>query len=135
MVFGNYSYDALGKRIRLKEAVSFDNRTFRFDALLLYKEVMKIQQFNHINCTLQNSCQCVFQRVMYSINNRSRTCIKKPLNVDFHPLGIPKNASLLGQVVLGSSSGPKEGLLVNTWAGETQMKKGTGTGRESWTNY
>ncbi|XP_069578863.1 ependymin-like 1 [Brachyistius frenatus] len=102
MAFARYSYDAQGQRIRLREYGSFKNKSFHFDALLLYK-----------------------QGVMYKINSRNHTCCKKPLRVDFHPLAIPNNASLLGQVVLGSSSGPGEGVLVNTWAGELQMKKGT----------
>uniref|UniRef100_A0A8C4IHS1 Ependymin n=1 Tax=Dicentrarchus labrax TaxID=13489 RepID=A0A8C4IHS1_DICLA len=101
MAYARYSYDALGKRIHLREIGSYNNKTFRFDVLLLYR-----------------------QGVMYKINYRNRTCCKKPLSVDFHPLEIPQNASLLGQVVLGSSSGPGQGVLVNTWAGELQMKKG-----------
>uniref|UniRef100_A0A8C4IHZ5 Ependymin n=1 Tax=Dicentrarchus labrax TaxID=13489 RepID=A0A8C4IHZ5_DICLA len=93
MAYARYSYDALGKRIHLREIGSYNNKTFRFDVLLLYR-----------------------QGVMYKINYRNRTCCKKPLSVDFHPLEIPQNASLLGQVVLGSSSGPGQGVLVNTWA-------------------
>uniref|UniRef100_A0A3Q1J1V9 Ependymin-like 1 n=2 Tax=Anabas testudineus TaxID=64144 RepID=A0A3Q1J1V9_ANATE len=98
-VFGKYVYDALGKRIRLREFVHHNNKTFHLDVLLLYRE-----------------------RVLYKINYRNHTCTKKPLKADFHPLAIPKTASLLGQVVLGSSSGPGEGLLVNTWAGEVHTK-------------
>lgn len=63
---------------------------------------------------------------MYKINYRNLTCVKKPLSVDFHPLKIPQNASLLGQAVLGSSSGPGQGVLVNTWVGQMQLKQETG---------
>lgn len=52
---------------------------------------------------------------MYEIFTHNRTCKKRPLKVEFQPMGIPDGSSLLGQVVLGSSSGPLEGLLVNTW--------------------
>nr|XP_020471934.1 ependymin-2-like isoform X1 [Monopterus albus] len=100
--FAKYSYDACGKRIRLREVGSYSNKTFHIDLLLLYKE-----------------------GVMYVINDRNRTCHKKPLNDSFHPMEVPQNASLLGQVVLGSKSGPREGLLVNTWVGELQVKNGT----------
>lgn len=55
---------------------------------------------------------------MYEINDLNRTCKKLPLKADFHPLAIPKDAVLLGQVVIGSSSGPGQGLLVNTWTGD-----------------
>ncbi|KAM6909099.1 ependymin-like [Xenentodon cancila] len=102
MAFAKYTYDALGKRIRLREFGSYDNKTFEFDVLLLYRE-----------------------GIIYKINNKNRTCCKKSLRADFHPLEIPRNASLLGQVVLGSSSGPGQGVLVNTWTGEFQIKKGT----------
>lgn len=66
---------------------------------------------------------------MYKINNKNHTCYKRPLSVDFHPLAIPQSASLLAQVVLGSSSGPGQGILVNTWTGELQTKKGKGRAR------
>ncbi|KAM8900633.1 ependymin-like [Spinachia spinachia] len=101
MAYAKYSYDALGKRIRLTEFGSYKNKTFHLDVLLLFRE-----------------------GVMYKINQKNQTCCKKPLNADFHPLEIPQNASLLGQVVVGSSSGPGEGVLVNSWGGELHMKKG-----------
>ena len=63
---------------------------------------------------------------MYKINKKNKTCCKKPLKRDFHPLAIPEGANLLGQVVLGSSSGPGQGVLVNSWEGELQMKNTTG---------
>lgn len=40
MGFAKYSYDALRKRIHLREVGSFNNKTFHIDLLLLYKEVM-----------------------------------------------------------------------------------------------
>uniref|UniRef100_A0A8C6Q864 Ependymin-like 1 n=1 Tax=Nothobranchius furzeri TaxID=105023 RepID=A0A8C6Q864_NOTFU len=90
--FAKYSYDALGQRVRLREGGSYDNETFHFD------------------------------RVVYMINDRNHTCSKKRLDTHFHPLMVPRNSSLLGQVVLGSSSGPGQGLLVNTWVGELHMR-------------
>lgn len=71
----------------------------------------------------------VFQGVMYQFSYRNRTCIKRPLNVDFQPLEVPKNASLMGQVVLGASSGPGQGVLVNSWAGKVSMGPAKGTVR------
>ncbi|XP_031144258.1 ependymin-like 1 [Sander lucioperca] len=100
MAFAKYSYDALGERIRLREIGHYGNKTSHHDVLLLYR-----------------------QRVMYKINYKNHTCCKKRLCVDFHPMGIPKNSTMLGQVVLGSSSGPGQGVLVNTWLGELHMKK------------
>lgn len=61
---------------------------------------------------------------MYKINERNKTCEKVPLKVDFQPMAVPKDASLLNQVILGSSSRPGEGLLVNTWYGDLPNKGG-----------
>ncbi|XP_019955648.1 ependymin-like isoform X1 [Paralichthys olivaceus] len=101
LAFAKYSYDALRQRIRLTESGVYRNKTFQLDVLLLYR-----------------------QRIMYKINSKNHTCCKRPLDVNFHPLAIPQNASLLAQVVLGSSSGPGQGVLVNTWVGEQQMNEG-----------
>ncbi|KAL0189836.1 hypothetical protein M9458_016935, partial [Cirrhinus mrigala] len=56
--------------------------------------------------------------VAYTIDYKNRTCQKNPLHTAFHPSQIPCNASLLSQVILGGSSAPGEGLLVNTWTGD-----------------
>lgn len=56
---------------------------------------------------------------MYEINDKAQSCKKKPLKADFQPLKIPDDAQYIGQFVIGSSSGPGEGLLVNSWAGDT----------------
>ncbi|XP_037333549.2 ependymin-2-like [Pungitius pungitius] len=99
--YARYLYDALGQRVRIMELGSYENKSFTYDALLLYREGS-----------------------MYEINKHDRTCKKKPLKTDFQPMAIPKDASLLGQVVLGTSSGPGEGLLVNTWTGDLPGKAG-----------
>ncbi|KAG7496944.1 ependymin-like [Solea senegalensis] len=97
--YAKYYYDAMGKRIRVKEMGTYENKTFTYDALLLFRE-----------------------GTMYEINNADRTCKKRPLKAEFQPLAVPKNASLLAQAVLGSSSAPGEGLLVNTWMGHMSNK-------------
>ncbi|MEQ2185266.1 hypothetical protein GOODEAATRI_016430 [Goodea atripinnis] len=99
--YAKYLYDAIGRRVRLMELGTYENKSFTHDVLLLYREA-----------------------TMYEIHEHNRTCKKSPLKVEFQPLGIPKNASLLGQVVVGSSSGPGQGLLVNTWVGELPDKSG-----------
>uniref|UniRef100_A0A3Q2Q245 Ependymin n=1 Tax=Fundulus heteroclitus TaxID=8078 RepID=A0A3Q2Q245_FUNHE len=99
--YARYLYDALGHRVRLLELGTYQNKSFTYDALLLYREA-----------------------AMYEIHAHNRTCQKKPLKVEFHPMAVPKDASLLGQAVLGSSSGPGQGLLVNTWTGDLPDKSG-----------
>lgn len=93
--YAKYLYDAMGHRIRLFEIGKYNNQSFTIDVLLLYRE-----------------------GVMYEINDKAKTCQKKPLKVDFQPLKIPDEASFIGQFVIGSSSGPGEGLLVNSWQGD-----------------
>ncbi|KAJ3585405.1 hypothetical protein NHX12_014124 [Muraenolepis orangiensis] len=90
----NFLYDGMGQRIRLQEMGLLNNKSFTLDALLLYREA-----------------------AVYVIDQEKRKCTKKPLKDAFHPMEIPTDAVLLGQVVLGSSSSPGEGLLVNTWEG------------------
>ncbi|XP_055074253.1 ependymin-like 1 [Misgurnus anguillicaudatus] len=97
-----YRYDAFGQRIRLWEFGKYDDKSFHLNMLFLFRE-----------------------GVVYTISYRNKTCQKNLLNTTFHPSEIPRNASLMSQVVLGGSSGPGEGLLVNTWTGvvpETQGK-------------
>uniref|UniRef100_A0A8C6S8A4 Ependymin n=2 Tax=Neogobius melanostomus TaxID=47308 RepID=A0A8C6S8A4_9GOBI len=93
--YGGYEYDAMGERIRIFEVGTYDKKNFTYNALLLYRE-----------------------GVMYEINDQAKTCKKNPLQTDFKPFGVPANATLLGQAVIGSSSGPGQGLLVNSWTGQ-----------------
>ncbi|KAJ8008126.1 hypothetical protein DPEC_G00101520 [Dallia pectoralis] len=100
--FAKYTYDALGERIRLREIGCYENKTFGVDALLLFKK-----------------------GIMYTIHHKNKTCKKERLKREhFHPMEIPRDATLLGQVFLGSSSGPGQGLLVNTWHGEHKTQTG-----------
>lgn len=48
---------------------------------------------------------------MYFINSKAHKCTKIPLKADFHPLEIPMEATLMGQYMLESSSGPSQGGL------------------------
>uniref|UniRef100_A0AAZ1XUV9 Ependymin-like 1 n=1 Tax=Oreochromis aureus TaxID=47969 RepID=A0AAZ1XUV9_OREAU len=102
LAFSKYIYDGLGERIRFRQFRLYDNKTYHLDVLLLYREA-----------------------VMYKINNKNRTCTKQRLSPDFHPLAVPRNATLMGQVVLGASSGPGQGILVNSWYREQKMKTGS----------
>ncbi|CAL8241439.1 unnamed protein product [Merluccius merluccius] len=90
-----FFYDSVGQRYRLQQTGIMKNKTFTMDVLLLFKE-----------------------HTVYTIDEAKRTCIKSFLKDSFHPMEIPKDSTLLGQVVVGSSSTPGEGLLVNTWTGE-----------------
>ncbi|XP_030285505.1 ependymin-1-like [Sparus aurata] len=99
--YANYEYDALGRRLRLTEIANYENKTLHIDLLMLYREA-----------------------AMYEIDTKTRTCKKMPLKDDFHPWEIPKSAYLVGQAILGSSSGPGQGLLVNTWIGDLPEGRG-----------
>ncbi|XP_042257242.1 ependymin-2-like [Thunnus albacares] len=99
--YAQYLYDALGQRVRLRELGTYQNKSFTQDVLLLFRE-----------------------GTMYDIFENNHTCSKRPLKGVFHPMAIPKDASLLGQAILGSSSGPGQGLLVNTWTGDLHGETG-----------
>ncbi|XP_023804627.1 ependymin-2 [Oryzias latipes] len=100
-IFGKYLYDAVGQRVRLFDIGSFQNQTFTADVLLHYTEA-----------------------AMYEIDDAKRTCKKSPLKADFQPLKIPQDAFLVSRTVLGSSSVPEQGLLVNNWYGKLPDKSG-----------
>lgn len=99
--YEKFTYDALGEKVRVRAAGVDHNKPFHEDVLLLFRE-----------------------GVVYQISYKNRTCTKKPLKVTFHPLEIPQNATLQAQVILGSSSGPGQGLLVNNWMGDIPEQKG-----------
>lgn len=65
-----------------------------------------------------------FQRVMYDISYHNHSCKRIPLRVHFHPMEVPREAKLLSEVVLGSSSAPGQGLLVNIWVGNVSETGG-----------
>ncbi|XP_062372249.1 ependymin-like isoform X3 [Sardina pilchardus] len=68
----------------------------------------------------------LFVGLRYNINHANQTCVKEALQSDFHPMAVPKSASFLSQVVLGTSSTPGQGLLVNTWWGDVRESEGDG---------
>ncbi|XP_042566924.1 ependymin [Cyprinus carpio] len=99
-VFEKFSYDAFGQNVRVLAAGKDGNQTFFVDRLLLFKE-----------------------GVSYEIHYHNQTCIKTALKEPFRHIGVPHDAHFLNQLVLGSSSLPGQGLLVNNWNGtweETQ---------------
>ncbi|KAM9426541.1 ependymin-like [Pholidichthys leucotaenia] len=99
--YAKFIYDGPGQQMRLWESGTYQNKSFSIDVLLKYK-----------------------QGVMYLIDDKNKTCIKQDLKSPFHPMEVPKDAFLLAQAVIGSSSGPNQGLLVNTWQGDLPDKSG-----------
>ncbi|XP_051532870.1 ependymin [Myxocyprinus asiaticus] len=99
-VYEKFYYDAIGQNIRVIASGKEGNETIFADNLLLFREGIEYEIYYH-----------------------NRTCIKKPLKVPFMPLEIPHDAKFLRQMVLGSSSRPGEGLLVNNWEGTVPQSK------------
>ncbi|XP_062372248.1 ependymin-like isoform X2 [Sardina pilchardus] len=97
----NYAYDAFNQRLHLRDTGNFMNKSFSHDVLMLFQEGLR-----------------------YNINHANQTCVKEALQSDFHPMAVPKSASFLSQVVLGTSSTPGQGLLVNTWWGDVRESEG-----------
>ncbi|KAK7910185.1 hypothetical protein WMY93_014869 [Mugilogobius chulae] len=92
-LYAGYEYDAFQQRMRIYETGYINNQSVTYDFLLHYA-----------------------QGVVYQIDSKAKTCTKAPLADKFLPLGVPTNATLTGQVMLGAG-GPGEGLLVDTWHG------------------
>ncbi|KAG7223662.1 hypothetical protein INR49_015387 [Caranx melampygus] len=95
MSTGTISYDAFGKRMRVRNFEISSNETFGVDMLMLFN-----------------------QKVYYEIDWSKMSCKKKPLDATFVPLQVPSDAKLMGQVFMGSSSSWGMGVLVNTWYGD-----------------
>uniref|UniRef100_A0A8C6UII2 Uncharacterized protein n=1 Tax=Neogobius melanostomus TaxID=47308 RepID=A0A8C6UII2_9GOBI len=80
--YAPYEYDAIEERIRIYEVGTFQNQSFTYDILLLFRE-----------------------GVMYEIDDQSIKCVKRAITGDFQPIEVPASATLLGSAVIGSSSG------------------------------
>uniref|UniRef100_A0A671NE97 Ependymin-like 2 n=1 Tax=Sinocyclocheilus anshuiensis TaxID=1608454 RepID=A0A671NE97_9TELE len=93
-VFEKFSYDAYGQNIRVLAAG---------------------KEGNHLLSSPQG--------VSYEIHYHNQTCIKTALKEPFRHIGVPHDAHFLNQMVLGSSSIPGQGLLVNNWNGTVEETK------------
>nr|WAJ59513.1 epdl2 protein [Gnathonemus petersii] len=100
VAYERFSYDALGRQIRVRVLIEDHNKTSFEDVLLLYRE-----------------------GVSYEISYQNQTCKKTPLKTPFAPIEIPPDAHLQAEVVLGSSSAPGMGVLVNAWTGAVPEQK------------
>ncbi|XP_036403550.1 ependymin-1-like [Megalops cyprinoides] len=109
---GKYSYDAYGRRIRFSWFGYDQSGTYSKDVLMLFNE-----------------------GVSYEINWLTFTCTKRALKTPFHPMEVPKDAALMGQVVVGSSSGYGQGVLVNTWIAEDPETQSKGDGAKYMTTF
>jgi len=54
--------------------------------------------------------------VYYEINQQTQACVKGKLNGPFVPHGVFPNSTFQGNYVIGSSSQPGSGLLIEAWA-------------------
>ena len=61
----------------------------------------------------------------YSINLVTKACIVYDLKDSFRPIHIPENATFEGEFYLGTSSIAGDGILVESWVGNTSNPMGT----------
>ncbi|TKS68953.1 Ependymin [Collichthys lucidus] len=92
---GTISFDAFGQKVRVRNYGTVGNETFALDQLMIFSE-----------------------KVYYEIDWSKFSCEKKALDTTFTPMHVPKDAKLMGQAFLGSSSSWGMGVLVNTWHGD-----------------
>lgn len=63
---------------------------------------------------------------MYKIElspNKTGSCVKKELTEEFHRFEVPKNATGITKVTIGSNGLPDVGVTVNVFAGEIKGGK------------
>ncbi|KAI7796327.1 ependymin [Triplophysa rosa] len=99
-VYEKFYYDAIGQNVCVVAYGKEDNKTIFADRLLLFREGVK-----------------------YDIHYHNQTCVKTALKEPFVPIEVPHDAHFLHQLVIGSSSRPGEGLLVNNWEGIVPQTK------------
>ncbi|KAL7887018.1 hypothetical protein AOLI_G00047390 [Acnodon oligacanthus] len=92
---GIFAYDGWGQQVRFKSFEAEHNTTHFTDLLMNFK-----------------------QKVLYEIDHASQTCKKKTLETSFHPMQVPPNSLFFGQAIMGTTSVPAGGVLVNNWVGE-----------------
>ncbi|RXM94416.1 Mammalian ependymin-related protein 1 [Acipenser ruthenus] len=99
-VLGLFSYDGYLHRFHITEEIITRNQTLFVNYIMLFKESL-----------------------LYKISFHNKTCERLPLSVPFRPLEVPQDASFGGQLIIGGSSKPGEGLLVNLWKGTDPQTK------------
>ncbi|MBN3281749.1 EPD protein, partial [Polyodon spathula] len=103
-VFGDFSYDGYLHRFHIAEEIFIGNQKLFVNYIMLFKESR-----------------------LYKISFHNKTCERLPLSVHFRPLEVPQNATFGGQLIIGGSSKPGEGLLVNLWKGTDSQTQGSYT--------
>ncbi|MGH0183225.1 UNVERIFIED_CONTAM: hypothetical protein FKN15_011505 [Acipenser sinensis] len=99
-VLGLFSYDGYLHRFHIAEEIITGKQTLFVNYIMLFKESL-----------------------LYKISFHNKTCERLPLSVPFRPLEVPQDASFGGQLIIGGSSKPGEGLLVNLWKGTDPQTK------------
>ncbi|XP_017562290.1 ependymin-2-like [Pygocentrus nattereri] len=92
---GIFTYDGWGQQVHFRNFEAEHNTTHFTDLLMNFK-----------------------QKVVYEINHTSQTCKMKTLETSFHPMQVPPNSLFFGQAIMGTTSVPASGVLVNNWVGE-----------------
>lgn len=59
--------------------------------------------------------------MIYSLNLKTKDCKKEqiPEDIKFHPIGVPKDARYIDEVVLGSNALQSIGLTAQVWSGHS----------------
>ncbi|KAI4895305.1 hypothetical protein NFI96_011142 [Prochilodus magdalenae] len=95
MSTGIFTYDGWGQQFRFRNFETVDNISYFTDLLMDFK-----------------------QNIVYEINNANQTCKKKTLVTSFNPIQVPPDSVFAGQAIMGTTSIPEGGVLVNNWVGE-----------------
>ena len=92
MVRGRLSYDAVYRRERIIEEVSFGSQGDAFDVVALFDS-----------------------QTEYIYDFKARNCTRRRIERPWRDFGIPQDARSFGEGYIGSSAAPGLGLLVTIW--------------------
>ncbi|XP_071962806.1 mammalian ependymin-related protein 1-like [Antedon mediterranea] len=65
--------------------------------------------------------------IEYRLDLQTRQCESRDISQEqFFPIGIPKNATFYGEATIGTKGFPGEGVLVQTWGGQSERGRYSG---------
>lgn len=94
-----------------------DYGTFAYDAVKerMYTLLTIVRGDQH---WLQGDLQLFQEGFAYQFFPGNKTCVKSPLSTPFPSLTLPKNATFISSIWLGTTSIPDAGLMADVWTAE-----------------
>jgi hypothetical protein len=97
---GHFAYDARNERTSLFEEVRNGTDDEFFHTIHLFRE-----------------------RTTFRFNLKTKVCTKEALHMRFHRIEIPRNATFVGDAIIGTNAFMNSGLSTTHWAHENKQEK------------